>query len=93
MAYEIMKVRMERKEIKRTIFELTEEKDGCDQIVFEGKKDEELKNMLLRVFEENKYFDFHISKHLGNRQCKIDMIERYSPRVGREMGDTDEGDI
>jgi len=77
MAYRIKKIRMESKEIKRTIFELATEKDGCNQIVFEQNDDEELKNILLSFFEGPKLFDFHISKHLGNKQCKIDMVERY----------------
>ncbi len=73
--YKVTRVRIENDEPMRTIFTLNLEKEGCKEIVFFYKENDELKSILTKFFEQgDKTFDFKIKDKLGNRQCTIDMV-------------------
>jgi hypothetical protein len=66
-----------------TIFTVTPAKGSCNQIVFEFGENQDLKSLMLGLFEAGKPFDFHITAGVPNNpnQCKIDRIMR---AYGRE---------
>ena len=64
--------------LNETVFKLNNAKEGYDEIVFQFREGEELKNLLLGFFQSKLTFnDFGIApSDLQKPRCKIDSIER-----------------